>query len=111
MKRVRQLQRTFREVDSSPIEKWVDDFKRDVDPEKELRIWESMATAFEAFTGTRNSTIEMKREVFQVVLMRSGSAEDDVLKRLKLKILTKEDAREIMAHFSTDPTPITVIQK
>ena len=109
MSRVRRLQRTFSEADPSPLEKWVDDFKRDANPENELTIWEAMAKAYESFTANRNLTLAGKKEVFQVVLLRSGAREDDVLQHIKLKVLTEKDAREIMALFVEQPKPVTVI--
>src|SRR6266581_2006824 len=101
MNRVRHLQKTFGQVDPSPLEKWVEDFKRDANPENELKIWEGMATVYETFTASKNLTIDAKKEVFQIVLARSGAADEEVLKHLHLKILTENDAREIMALFPT----------
>src|SRR5690349_6756523 len=43
MERVKRLQETFAGVDASPLDKWVEDFKRDRDPDHELRIYEGMA--------------------------------------------------------------------
>jgi hypothetical protein len=107
--RVQRVQKIFSEVDPSPIEKWIDDFKRDASPERELAIWEGMATAYETFTTSNSLTLGGKKEVFQVVLLRSGASDDEVLKHLDLKILTEKDARAIMALFATKPEPIRVV--
>jgi hypothetical protein len=40
MARVRALQATFVEADGQTVEQWVDNFKGDADPDKELQIWE-----------------------------------------------------------------------
>ena len=109
MARVQRVQKVFSEVDPSPIEKWVEDFRRDLNPERELSHWESMATAYETFTTSRALTLAAKKEVFGVVLLRSGAPEEEVLKHVKLKILTEKDARDIMRLFSTQPTPVTVV--
>jgi hypothetical protein len=106
--RVQRVQIIFSEVDPSPVEKWIEDFKRDVSPDRELAIWEEMASAYETFTGSKSLTSDGKKEVFQVVLMRSAAPEDEALKRLDLKILTEKDAREIMARFTKKPKPIRV---
>jgi hypothetical protein len=105
MKRIKRLQKAFGEVDPSPLEKWVDDFKRDSNPDNELKIWEGMATAYETFTASKNLTPDGKKDVFQVVLLRSGAADAEVLKHVKLKVLTENDAREIMALFVSKPEP------
>ncbi len=109
MVRVRRIQKIFSEVDPSPLEKWVEDFKRDLNPERELGIWESMATAYEAFTTSKSLDLAAKREAFQLVLLRSGAPEEEVLKHLNLKVLTEKEAREIMALFATKPEPIRVV--
>lgn len=107
--RVQRVQKVFSEVDPSPIEKWVEDFRRDANPERELSLWESMATAYETFTTSRTLTLAARKEVFGVVLLRSGAPEEEVLKHLKLKVLTEKDARDIMRLFSTRPAPVTVV--
>lgn len=109
MSRIQRLRKVFSEVDSSPLEKWVDDFKRDVDLESELRIWENMATAYETFTASKNLTLSAKKEVYKVVLLRSGAPEEEVLKHSELKILSEKDEREIMALFTNKPEPIQVV--
>ena len=108
--RITHVQKVFHEVDSSPLEKWVDDFKRDVHPDNEITIYENMATAYEAFATSKALSIDAKKEVYQVVLLRSGAPEVDVIAHLKLKVLTEKDAREIMAHFSAAPEPIKVVK-
>lgn len=108
MSRVQRVQKIFNEVDPSPLEKWVEDFKRDVNPDRELAIWEEMAKAYETFTSSRALTPDGKKEAFQVVLMRSAAADDEALKHLDLKVLTEKDARAIMVLFTTKPQPIRV---
>jgi len=107
--RVRRVQKIFSEVDPSPIEKWLDDFKRDENPERELVIWENMATAYETFTTSNSLTLGGKTEAFQVLLLRSGVPDDEVLKHLELKVLTEKDARAIMALFAIKPEPIRAV--
>jgi hypothetical protein len=108
MSRIQRLQRVFSEVDPSPIEKWMEDFKRDQNPDRELSVWEGIAAAYEKFTASRTLTLDAKKEVFQVTLLRSSAPEEDALKHLKLKILTEQDARDIMRLFSTRPAPLRV---
>ena len=35
--RIKKLQQTFVEVDGQSLEKWIDNFKRDLDPDREIR--------------------------------------------------------------------------
>jgi hypothetical protein len=99
MARIRSLQATFAEVDGQTVEKWVDDFKRDADPDKELRVWERMAKAYRAYCDGRKLSTEAKKDVYRVVLLRSMASEQDVLERAELKELSREDARAVMKSF------------
>lgn len=107
--RVRRLQQTFSEVDPTPAEEWMEDFKRDLNPDRELEIWENMAAAYQAFTAAKSLALDAKMEVYQVVLLRSGASDEEVLKQLDLKVLSEKEAREIMIPFAAEPQPITVV--
>jgi hypothetical protein len=96
MARIRSLRATFAEVDGQTVEQWADGFKRDVDPDKELRVWERMAKAFRAYCDGRKLSPEAKQDVYLVVLLRSMASEQDVLERAKLQELSREDALAIM---------------
>jgi hypothetical protein len=99
MERVRKLQAVFVEVDGQSVEQWVDNFKRDLNPDRELEIWESMAKAYTAYCSKRTLSPEVKKEVFEVILLRSMAPEKDVLERLELKVLTKDEAVAVMRGF------------
>jgi hypothetical protein len=107
MERVRRLQQTFADVDPSPLGKWVDDFKRDVNPERELRIYEGMADAYRAYCDGRKLSSQAKSDVYQVVLLRSGAPDAEVLPRLKLSELSVSDAKNVLALYKVPPQPIT----
>lgn len=111
MKRIKALQETFHEVDPTPLEKWVEDFKRDNDPEREIRVYESMAEAYRAYCAGKNLTLQAKMDVEGVVLMRSGASDEEVLSQLKLKTLSIEDAKAILKLYKAPPAPIDVYSK
>lgn len=72
--RVRRLQSVLSEVDPSSLEKWTEDFEKDQDPEKEIRIWEAIATAYQTYCSAKTAQrLEVKQEVLQVLLTRSGT--------------------------------------
>ncbi len=99
MERVRKLQAVFGEVDGQSVDQWVDNLKRDLDPDRELDIWERMANAYTAYCSKRTLSGEAKKEVYKVVLLRSMAPEKDVLERLDLKVLTKDEAVAVMRSF------------
>jgi hypothetical protein len=99
MARIESLQKTFLEVNGQTVEQWADNFKRDLNPDRELAIWERMAKAYTAYCSRRDLDLDAKKEVFKVVLLRSMASQEDVLQRLDLKIISRDDAIEIMKGF------------
>jgi hypothetical protein len=95
LQRIRALQATFAEVDQQPLEKWIDDFKRDLDPDRELQVWERMAKAYQRYCENRSLSLAVKKEVFSVVLLRSSSSAEETLEHVQLRELSAEDAQQI----------------
>ncbi len=100
MKRITALQKVFVEIDKQTVDQWADNFKRDLNPDNELAIWERMASVYSRYCDKHQQlTLDAKQEVYKVVLLRSMASPDDVIARLELTILTEQDAREVMAEF------------
>lgn len=99
MTRIRALQAVFIEADGQSVEQWVDSFKRDADPDKELRVWERMAKAYRAYCEGKQLSAEAKKDVYRIVLLRSMASEQDVLERIKLNELSRHDAITVMKGF------------
>jgi hypothetical protein len=109
--RITHLQKVFAEVDSSPLEKWIEDFSRDRDPDREIAIYEGMATPFQSFIAKHTLSIQGKKDAYQIVLLRSGASEEETLSHMKLKELTEANAREILSEYSAKPEPILIEEK
>jgi hypothetical protein len=99
MERIYKLRDALAEVERSPIEKWVDNFKRDVNPDKELAVWERIADGYTRYCSKRPLSIEAKKDVFQLLLLRSMASEQEVLNHVKLKTLTVDEAKETLKEF------------
>ncbi|MBL7911288.1 MAG: hypothetical protein JNJ41_09570 [Bacteroidia bacterium] len=111
LKKIDYLYATFKEVDPTTKEKWIEDFKRDQDPDREIEIWEMMANAYNSYCKGKEISLDVKKEVFKLVLMRSGSTEEETLGHLTLDFLKPEEAKEIMKAYTLEAKPIRVIQK
>jgi hypothetical protein len=94
--RITAVKKTFAEIDPTPIEKWIEDFRRDANPEREVKVWESMAAAYVRYTGEHPCSQEQKKELFGILLVGSGAPTDEVVKRLKLKEFSETQAREVL---------------
>jgi hypothetical protein len=99
MERIRKLRDALAEVERSPIEKWVDNFKQDTDPDRELAIWERIAAGYARHCSKRRLSPDAKEDVFRLLLFRSMATEHEVLNRAKLKTLTVDEAKEALKEF------------
>jgi hypothetical protein len=94
--RVRELQTVFAEIDGQTFEQRAEGFTHDLNIDRELKIWGVMARAYRGYCAKHPLTPAGKKEVFKIVLLRSMASEEDVLSRLQLSVLTKDDAIEVM---------------
>ena len=99
MERIYKLRDTLAEVEHSSIERWVDNFNRDANPDKELAIWERIADGYTRYCSKRLLSIEAKKDVFQLLLLRSMASEQEVLNHVKLNTLTADEAKETLKEF------------
>ena len=99
LQRIAAIRETFVEIDDQTIEQWVDNFKRDLNPDNELAIWERMAKAYSRYCDTHQLDLDIKKEVYKVVLLRSMTSPNDVIAKLELTKLSEQDARDVMAEF------------
>jgi hypothetical protein len=65
IERIRAFKAILTDVDGASIAQTIDNFKRDVNPESELVIWERIAGTFEAYLS-RNPTTDrrIRKEIF-----------------------------------------------
>ncbi len=96
LQRVKKLHEIFAEVDKSSLEIWIDNFKRDMNPDKEIAVWERIAKAYTNYVSQKELSLEAKEDVFQTLLMGSMSSDEETIKSLKLKVLSQDEARKIL---------------
>lgn len=111
VERISRLQETFEEVDGSSLEEWIDNFRRDLDPESEVLVWEDMAAAYTKYCDGRDLALTEKQDVYSLVLLRSMMPSERVLGRAQLKLLSSEQAVEVLSGYPGQSKPITVIRE
>jgi hypothetical protein len=72
--RIRLINRVFADIIPQDEKKAIENFKRDADPERELRLWETMAAAFLKLTSARRLTITRRRAIVGDLLRLSMSS-------------------------------------
>ena len=99
--RIENIAGMLAEVNSQPVGEWVEDFRRDQNPEKEVVVWEAMAAAYSVFTKDRSLSVKAKKEAFALLLMRSMNDERSVLNEAPLKRLSRADAVALLTAFES----------
>jgi len=112
IEKIKVIQTTFSEVNSSSLEETITDFKRDQHPDNEIQIWLAMATAYEKFISKRtNLDLTKKKEAYGLILMRSMEDEVKAKANSNLKLLTDKEVAEIFSYYDLEAKPVTVNPK
>ena len=111
LKRIKVTTDTFEVVDGISYEKAVDLYKRDLDPESNLVIWEEMARVYNIFCKSRCDTAAERKEVYHALLLRSMFSSQESLARLQPNVLSLTEAMSIISQYKLEAKPIDVIQK
>ena len=109
--RIKATTDTFEIVDGISYEKAVDLYKRDIDPESNLVIWEEMARVYNRFCEPRCKTSSERTDVYRALLLRSMFPNEEALARLNPKVITASEAKGVISQYKLEAKPIDVIQK
>lgn len=105
--RVRAFEPVLADIYSMSHEKWLEGFQRDLNPESEIAIWESIAAAWQRLPSLGTLTPDERKEAFGILLVRSGS--DDVDSTLAgLKHLSRSRAETLLGFYTAPPKPVTI---
>lgn len=90
--RIRIIHKLFYDVLPISLEETINNFRRDYNPSREIKIWEHMAATYLEYLFGKDVDIEYKKEVFEVILLLS--IESNEYKK-KFKFLTSDDIEKI----------------
>jgi len=111
LNKIKVIHNTFSEVLPSTLEETITNFKRDVNPDSEIEIWLKMSRVYNDYNESHNINLDEKKEVFKLILSRSMMDNENTLKNVDLKILTKKQATEVLNYYKDTPKPIKIEQK
>lgn len=107
IEKIKKIQSTFSDVYPISLEDSITNFKRDRNPDNEIRIWFNMMQAYEKFLSKNlEITLEKKSEVFKLILLRSMMDENKVRSQTECKILTENEMNEIFEYYTFESKPI-----
>lgn len=73
-RRIRTIHETFYEHDSRPLATAVEDFRRDMHPDREIAVWEQMAEAYRRHVSACK-TKEERKDLFARILHASVASD------------------------------------
>jgi hypothetical protein len=94
------------------MEFWMDGFKRDAHPSKEVSFWEHVAAVYREYTSMARVTLtpEQHQAIFRFILALSSSADDqESMARIAAEL--PEGAPEIITNLFTYPEPVYDIEE
>jgi hypothetical protein len=109
--RIKATTDVFEPIDGISYEQAVDLYRRDFDPESNLRIWEEMTRVYSSFCATRCDSMEKKQEAYKALLLASMLPKDAVASQLQPSALSEDDVDQIVSMYGLAPEPIPIIQK
>jgi len=109
--RIKATTDVFEIVDGMSYKKVVDLYKRDLDPESNLIIWEEMARVYKLFCKSRCKNHAERMDVYRALLLRSMYTDSNALKNLKTNVITRKEAKNIISQYRLEAKPIDVIKK
>ena len=109
--RIKALTDTFYEFDNIGYEQSVDLYKRDLDPESNILIYEEMARVYKGFCSKHCLSKAAKIEAYKLVLLRSMFPGLEALEKVSLSEITRKEAIELLNSYKLNAEPITVYEK
>ncbi|OOH77578.1 hypothetical protein BOW65_21415 [Pseudomonas koreensis] len=109
--RVEILKLQLSQIFPEKIHEILSGFNRDQTPEREIRIWETITKAYLTIEQIDFASDELKMEAFHLLLMRSGSPTDEVLRSFKLQYFSLKSAKRLLQAYEMRPKPIIVKYK
>jgi hypothetical protein len=108
LERLKVITDVFYEIDSISFEQAVAINEEDANPESNIAIFEEMVRVYKEFSDNRALSIHEKKEIYNVLLLRTFYGEEECVKRLELKGLPFEDALHLIRQYKLEPTPAVI---
>jgi hypothetical protein len=101
LRRIQIINSIFSEVLNGNLEKTINDFQRDSNPENEIQVWERMSTAYLEFVQESGLTLSQKKEAVSFLL--SASFGEEAEKDFEPNQLSNEQIKKLSFIFRNAP--------
>lgn len=110
LERIRATTDVFHPIDGLSYEQAVDLYKRDLNPEENVVLWEEMARVYTTFCKGRCTTAAERMDVYQALLLRSMFDEQDAIRKAAPKVLTAAEVTSVVKSYRLPAKPISVVK-
>ena len=101
---IEEIRNTFAEHIPDTLEGWIDKFRGDMHPEKEIVVWLMMAQCYRATVDGKGLDKAARKEVFDLLVRFSmGGTEEEILAQIKVPRLGRELAVRLMDMWREGP--------
>jgi hypothetical protein len=105
IKQVERIHTAFSEVSSRSLDETIINFKRSPNPAEEIAVWIKMADAYERFTLNKHiEEYDKKYEAYQLILHRSMMTEREVIEKVDIIYLTRDEIKVILGYYIDSQT-------
>ena len=110
IERIRIIQKALIEVNDTSIEKTIENFRKDMNPEGEIKIWEAIAGTYQhALSQNPDLTFNQRDEIYKLLLLRSMMPSEEVMGQFNLTALSKSEALKVLDSYNLEHKPILVV--
>jgi hypothetical protein len=81
---------------------WEGDFRRDLNPEREMAIWSDVADRYEHFARLHSLDLGRKKDLLRLIMNCTAPTPKDVLRHVRLGSLARPLARKIVEQVYAD---------
>ena len=108
-KRISIIQQALIEVNDTSLEETLDNFRKDLNPDSEIEIWETIAGAYQQMLQKKpNSSLEERQDVYRLLLLRSNMSAEETLAQAKQLNISEETAKEVLGLYNLAYKPFLI---
>lgn len=99
IQRIREIFLILFEVYPLSYNEWIDGFRRDRNPESEIRIWQYTARFFAEYCADHDFSPAERQEVFTIIIFCLCIREDEIIQTARLKEISKGQAEDVIREY------------
>lgn len=108
-KRITLIQQALIEVNDTSLEETLNNFRKDLNPDSEIEIWEAIAGAYQQMLLKKPAaSLEEKHEIYRLLLLRSSMSAEEAFAQANLSTLSEATAKEVLDLYNLDHKPFLI---